>query len=107
MPTASISSMKTMHWPPHLAASFFALRASQRTMIASMPMNVCANPEPGIEMNGQLPVEHAVGERERPDRWLDGTVDLRFDRQPSDVEHLPHAFAAKLESLVSGAERVP
>ena len=27
MPTASISSMKTMHWPPHLAASFFALRA--------------------------------------------------------------------------------
>ena len=27
MPTASISSMNTMHWPPHLAASFLALRA--------------------------------------------------------------------------------
>jgi hypothetical protein len=23
-------------------------------MITSMPMNVCAKPEPGIEMNGQL-----------------------------------------------------
>ena len=54
MPTASISSMKTMHWPPHLAASFFALRARKRTMIASMPMKVCAKPEPGIVTNGQL-----------------------------------------------------
>ena len=27
MPTASISSMKTMHWPPHLRASRFARRA--------------------------------------------------------------------------------
>ena len=54
MPTASISSMNTMHWPPHLAASFFALRASQRTSTASMPMKVCAKPEPGIVTNGQL-----------------------------------------------------
>ena len=37
MPTASISSMKTMHWPPHLRASRLALRASSRTVIASMP----------------------------------------------------------------------
>ena len=28
MPTASISSMKTMQVPPHLRASFFALRAT-------------------------------------------------------------------------------
>jgi hypothetical protein len=54
MPTASISSMKTMHWPPHFAASFFALRASQRTITTSIPMNVCANPDPGIETNGEL-----------------------------------------------------
>ena len=27
MPTASISSMKTMHWPPHLRASRFAFHA--------------------------------------------------------------------------------
>ena len=54
MPTASISSMKTMHWPPHLRASFFALRARKRTISASMPMNVCAKPEPGIETNGEL-----------------------------------------------------
>ena len=54
MPTASISSMKTMHWPPHLAASFFALRARKRTITASMPMNVWAKPEPGIVTNGQL-----------------------------------------------------
>ena len=54
MPTASISSMKTMHWPPHLAASFFALRARKRTITASIPMNVCAKPEPGIVTNGQL-----------------------------------------------------
>jgi len=52
MPTASISSMKTMQLPPHLLASFFALRARKRTMIASMPMKVWANPEPGIETNG-------------------------------------------------------
>ncbi len=54
MPTASISSMKTMHWPPHLRASFLARRASTRTTIASMPMNVAAKPEPGIEMKGEL-----------------------------------------------------
>ena len=54
MPTASISSMKTMHWPPHLRASFLALRASQRTMTASMPMKVCWKPEPGIRTKGQL-----------------------------------------------------
>ena len=54
MPTASISSMKTMHWPPHLAASFFALRARNRTITASIPMKVCAKPEPGIVTNGQL-----------------------------------------------------
>ncbi len=54
MPTASISSMKTMHWPPHFAASFFALRARKRTITASMPMKVWAKPEPGIVTNGQL-----------------------------------------------------
>ena len=54
MPTASISSMKTMHWPPHLRASFFALRARKRTISASMPMKVWAKPEPGIETNGEL-----------------------------------------------------
>ena len=54
MPTASISSMKTMHWPPHFAASFLALRASIRTMTASRPMNICAKPEPGMVTNGQL-----------------------------------------------------
>ena len=54
MPTASISSMKTMHWPPHLRASRLALRASSRTVIASMPMNMPAKPEPGIDTNGQL-----------------------------------------------------
>jgi hypothetical protein len=54
MPTASISSMKTMHWPPHLRASFLALRASQRTIITSMPMKVWANPEPGIVTIGEL-----------------------------------------------------
>ena len=53
-PTASISSMKTMHWPPHLAASFLARRARRRTVIASMPRNMPANPEPGIDTNGQL-----------------------------------------------------
>ena len=54
MPTASISSMKTMHWPPHLRARRFARRASTRTTIASMPMKVAAKPEPGMEMNGEL-----------------------------------------------------
>ncbi len=54
MPTASISSMKTMHWPPHLEASFFAFHARYRTMTASMPMNVWAKPEPGMETKGQL-----------------------------------------------------
>ena len=54
IPTASISSMKTMHWPPHLRASRFAFQARKRTMIASIPMNVCAKPEPGIETNGEL-----------------------------------------------------
>ena len=47
MPTASISSMKTMHWPPHLRARRFARRARMRTTIASMPMKVAAKPEPG------------------------------------------------------------
>jgi hypothetical protein len=46
--------MKTMHWPPHLAASLRALRARNWTVIASMPMNIPANPEPGIVTNGQL-----------------------------------------------------
>jgi hypothetical protein len=46
--------MKTMHWPPHLRASFFAFRASQRTMTASIPRNVCWNPDPGIRTKGQL-----------------------------------------------------
>ena len=54
MPTASISSMKTMHGPPHLRASRFAFRARKRTITASMPMNVCAKPEPGIDTNGAL-----------------------------------------------------
>ena len=54
MPTASISSMKTMHWPPHFRARRFAFRARKRTITASMPMNVCAKPEPGIETNGAL-----------------------------------------------------
>ena len=31
-----------------------ALRARKRTITASMPMNVCAKPEPGIVTNGQL-----------------------------------------------------
>ncbi len=46
--------MKTMHWPPHFAASFFALRASQRTISASTPMNVWAKPEPGMVTIGEL-----------------------------------------------------
>ncbi len=46
--------MKTMHWPPHLRASRLARRARMRTTIASIPMNVAAKPEPGIEMNGEL-----------------------------------------------------
>ena len=54
MPTASISSMKTMHWPPHLRASRFAFQASQRTITASMPMKVWAKPEPGMDTNGEL-----------------------------------------------------
>ena len=54
MPTASISSMKTMHWPPHLRASRLAFRARKRTMITSMPMNVCAKPEPGMVTIGEL-----------------------------------------------------
>ncbi len=39
--------MKTMHCPPHLRASFLARRARTRTMMASMPMNVAAKPDPG------------------------------------------------------------
>ena len=54
MPTASISSMNTMHWPPHLAASLRALRARNWTVIASIPMNIPAKPEPGMVTNGQL-----------------------------------------------------
>ena len=46
--------MKTMHWPPHLRARRFAFHASHRTVTASIPMNVCAKPEPGIETNGAL-----------------------------------------------------
>ena len=46
--------MKTMHWPPHLRASLRALRARNWTVIASIPMNMPANPEPGIVTNGQL-----------------------------------------------------
>src|SRR6266545_8057593 len=46
--------MNTMHWPPHLAASFFALRARKRTISTSMPMKVCAKPEPGMVTNGEL-----------------------------------------------------
>ena len=54
MPTASISSMKTMHWPPHFAASRFAFRARYLTISASTPMNVWAKPDPGIVTNGEL-----------------------------------------------------
>ena len=54
MPTASISSMKTMHWPPHLAASLRALRARNWTVMASIPMNIPAKPDPGMVTNGQL-----------------------------------------------------
>ncbi len=54
MPTASISSMKTMHWPPHLAACLRARQARKRTSTASMPMKVEAKPEPGMDTNGQL-----------------------------------------------------
>ena len=46
--------MKTMHWPPHLAASRFAFLARYRTISASTPMKVCAKPEPGIVTNGEL-----------------------------------------------------
>ncbi len=54
MPTASISSMKTMHWPPHLRASLRALRIRNMTTMTSMPMNVWAKPEPGIVTIGEL-----------------------------------------------------
>jgi hypothetical protein len=54
MPTASISSMKIMHWPPHLRASRRALAIRNMTMTTSMPMNVCAKPEPGIVTIGEL-----------------------------------------------------
>ena len=37
-----------------LGGLFLALRARKRTITASMPMNVCAKPEPGIVTNGQL-----------------------------------------------------
>src|SRR6059058_2278195 len=40
--------MKTMHWPPHLAASRFAFRARKRTMTASIPKNACAIPGSGF-----------------------------------------------------------
>ena len=40
MPTASISSMNTMHWPPHLRASRRALEIRNMTTTTSMPMNV-------------------------------------------------------------------
>ena len=54
IPTASISSMNTMHWPPHFAASFLALRTSSITITTSRPMSIWAKPEPGIVTNGQL-----------------------------------------------------
>ncbi len=54
MPTASISSMKTMHWPPHLRASFLAFQPRYCTARMSMPMNMPANPEPGAVTNGEL-----------------------------------------------------
>ena len=61
MPTASISSMKTMQWPPHLRASRLAFAPIHCTATTSMPMNVCAKPEPGIVMNGALkPVAMAL-----------------------------------------------
>ena len=53
-PTASISSMKTMHVPPHLRARRRALRMRNMTMITSMPMKVWAKPEPGIVTIGAL-----------------------------------------------------
>ncbi len=53
-PTASISSMKIMHWPPHLRARRRARQISAVTTITSTPMNVCAKPEPGIVMIGEL-----------------------------------------------------
>ena len=53
-PTASISSMKMMHCPPHLRASLRALRIRNITTTTSMPMNVCAKPEPGIVTIGEL-----------------------------------------------------
>ena len=91
MPTASISSMNTMHWPPHLRASFLALRARKRTITASMPMNVCAKPEPGIETNGQLklvamPLESIV--LPVPGR--------------AEEEHAALALAARLLELLAG-----
>ena len=54
MPTASISSMNTMQWPPHLRASFLALCPIHCTATTSMPMNVWAKPEPGTAMKGAL-----------------------------------------------------
>ena len=54
MPTASISSMKIMQVSPHLRASLRALRMRNMTMTTSMPMNVCAKPEPGIVTIGEL-----------------------------------------------------
>ena len=91
MPTASISSMKTMHWPPHLAASFFALRARKRTITASMPMNVCAKPEPGIVTNGQL---------------NDVAIALESIVLPvpggAEEEHAALALAARLLELLAG-----
>jgi hypothetical protein len=54
MPTASISSMNTMHWPPHLRASRRAFWMRNITTMTSMPMNVCAKPEPGIVTIGEL-----------------------------------------------------
>src|SRR3954447_13971787 len=66
MPTASISSMNTMHWPPHLLAIFLALRARKRTITASMPMNVWAKPGAGdgheraVERRGDGLREHRL-----------------------------------------------
>jgi len=54
IPTASISSMKMMHCPPHLRARRRARATRIRTITTSMPMNVDAKPEPGIIMIGEL-----------------------------------------------------
>ena len=66
MPTASISSMNTMHWPPHLRARRLALWISHMTTITSMPMNVAAKPGAGdgheraVEVGGDRLRQHRL-----------------------------------------------